>query len=156
MSPKDTAKKYYDYFSLKDATSLNSLYSDLATFKDPVFGSLNSAETRAMWSMLLGRAENLSCSHRILNESGELVEGEMLVEYEFGKKKRKVLNHILTRFVIRDGKILDQKDRFNFWRWCTMAFGTVGFAIGWIPFFREKIKKKAQDSLKLYIQKNNL
>lgn len=154
MSAEETVKRYYEAFAAKDAEVLASLYAENAAFSDPVFGKLNGSQTCAMWAMLLGRAVGFSSSYQIGSGEGNHISGEMIVEYKFGKRKRQVINHIRSTFEIADGHIISQVDRFNFWRWATMSMGTFGFAVGWIPAFRNSVKKKALQSLIDYMNKN--
>ena len=57
-------------------------------------------------------------------------------------------------FEIKDGKIIKHTDDFDFYKWAKQAFGITGVLVGWTVFFKNKVRVKALEGLKKYIQKN--
>jgi hypothetical protein len=52
-----------------------------------------------------------------------------------------------SSFVFSEGKILEQIDRFDFWRWSRQALGTPGVFLGWSGMFRARVSRQAMDGL---------
>ncbi|MEM1221108.1 MAG: nuclear transport factor 2 family protein, partial [Bacteroidota bacterium] len=59
-------------------------------------------------------------------------------------------------FQFKDGKIIDHKDEFSFWRWSSMALGPVGTFLGFTPFLQNKVKKMTRKLLTDYMQKHGI
>ncbi|MEY3901457.1 MAG: hypothetical protein RL189_763, partial [Pseudomonadota bacterium] len=73
MGPEHLARIFYDAFARRDAASMNALYSDQATFSDPIFPKLNAQETQAMWAMVCQSAKNFSLSYEIKEIGSDFV-----------------------------------------------------------------------------------
>lgn len=148
MNPTDVVETFYQAVRNNDHQTISGLYHDTATFEDPVFGKLNSEQVKAMWTMLLERSKgNLTAEHKIRSASEAKIESEMTARYTFGKKKRPVTNSIASTFILKDGLILSQVDRFNFNRWAGMALGIPGKLLGWTPYLKAKVRKQSLQTL---------
>lgn len=133
--------RFYSALAQKDWATMATCYTDDARFSDPIFPDLDAAETRAMWKMLLSSGTDLRFTFRVEEETTG--HGRCVCEafYTFGKTGRPVHNIIHSSFVLRNGLILHQRDRFNFWRWSCQALGSAGWLLGWSPILRNKVQK---------------
>lgn len=145
--------RFYTAFAAHDAHRMGECYSDAAHFTDPAFGSLDAAEVRAMWTMLLGRSADLRITFTIQQEDERMGSCEWHARYTFSGTGRIVHNIIRSEFVLRDGLIVDQNDRFNFWRWSRQALGMPGWVMGWSPFLRNKVRRTARAALARHLAK---
>lgn len=151
---KELITAFYTAFQAGNATKMGSLYANQATFEDPAFGQLDAAEARAMWSMLLERSKGqlqIEFSDVKGTESGGSAHWE--AKYPFGKTGRKVHNKIDAQFEIKDGKIIKHVDRFNFWKWSSMALGLPGMLLGFTPIIKNGVRKNVHQLLKKYMEK---
>ncbi len=73
--------------------------------------------------------------------------------YTFSQTGRKVHNKIDAAFQFRDGKIIKHEDTFDLWRWTRMALGVKGILFGGLPSVQAKIRREANKSLELFINK---
>lgn len=131
----------------RDADGMGKYYSDKACFSDPAFGSLDADEVRAMWGMLLGRSTDLSVTFEILQEDECSGSCEWHARYTFTGTGRSVHNVIRSEFVLQDNLIVNQRDRFGFWRWSRQALGMPGRLLGWSPVLRHKVRRSARAAL---------
>jgi len=128
-------------------------YHGLATFIDPVFGTLNASEVGAMWQMLTSGSPDLRIVYDHITADEQ--HGECVWEawYTFSRTGKKVHNVIYAKFQFRDGLIVSHQDTFNFWRWARQAFGLTGLLIGWTTVFKAKISSLATARLKKFMNK---
>ena len=151
-----TIVKLYEALGNRDGEGMAECYHDNCTFEDPVFGKLEGKNVGNMWRMLTKRASN-GIEVKYHGLKSQYNQGEVTVEaiYEFSKTKRIVHNIIHATFIFKEGKILEQKDHFDFWRWSRMALGPVGLFLGWTPFLKNKIRNTARASLLSFTQSKN-
>jgi SnoaL-like domain len=147
VKPEGIIHKLYTSFQVKDWKSMQSCYHPEATFTDPVFRNLAANETRAMWHMLAGSAQDLKVLFGDVAVEDSLGRCRWQAWYTFSRTGRSVHNVIDASFEFKDGLIFRHVDRFDLWRWSKMAFGTAGSLLGWTPFFQGKIRKTARKSL---------
>lgn len=127
-------------------------YHELAYFSDPVFKNLTAEEAGDMWRMLIDRSKGeLKINFHSIEENEDKVSCVWEADYFFGKEKRPVHNVIKTEMTFEDDKIIIHEDRFNFWTWSKMALGTPGVLLGWSPYIKNTVRKKARSSLMGYI-----
>ncbi|MGW8121868.1 nuclear transport factor 2 family protein [Roseivirga echinicomitans] len=151
---RELIDKFYTAFAQKNVEVMNACYAKQAVFEDPAFGKLKDAEITSMWSMLVERGGNsLIVTHRILAVTNSTVKAQWTAIYPFSKTLRMVHNKITADFIIEDGKIVNHKDHFNMWKWCSMALGLPGMLLGWTGFMKNKVRKTALSSLHKYMQK---
>lgn len=75
-------------------------------------------------------------------------------EYVFGGTGKKVFNTVNASFEFKDGKIIQDTDRFDLWDWSRQALGWKGILLGWTPFLKAKIQKQAINHLMKFREKN--
>jgi ketosteroid isomerase-like protein len=146
------AQRFYDAFMVRDHYTMGLLYANHATFRDPVFPRLTAQGARLMWQMLLSEAEDLEINADILEDGPERARVNWTARYTFTPTKRVVVNRVRTVMTIAAGKIVQQVDEFNFWRWSGQALGWKGWLLGATPLVRDKVQKQAAKSLTEFAQ----
>jgi hypothetical protein len=145
-------QQLYASLSKKDGDGMASCYAEKCQFQDPVFGRLHNEEVSAMWQMLTKRAKgNVDVSIHKISTSGNKGTASITASYEFSKTGRMINNHIHASFVFENGKITQQKDEFDLWKWSRMALGMPGVLLGWSPLIQNKIRFNASDSLRKFM-----
>lgn len=140
-------QRFYEAFAARDAAAMAACYADDARFSDPAFGELDAAQARAMWKMLLGRSNDLRVKHKVIAEDARSGTAEWHAFYTFSSTGRKVHNIIRSKFELRDGLIVSQRDHFDFWRWSRQALGFPGLLLGWSPMLRGRVRRTARAAL---------
>ncbi len=141
-------ERFYSAFAQRDWATMGACYHAGARFSDPVFPALDEAQVRAMWRMLLTSGTDLRISYTVLKDDANSGEVRWEAWYTFSKTKRPVHNIITSTFVLKDDRILVQKDHFDFWRWSRQALGTSGLLLGWSPLVRNKVQGIAAANLR--------
>lgn len=152
MQNEELIRAFYTAFQHKDYRSMQAFYADQAVFNDAVFTNLNAAQVRAMWEMLIRRGKDLDLVFDKVWTDGEQAGAEWVATYTFSATQRKVINRIKAGFVLENGKIIRHQDDFNFYAWARQAFGMPGFLLGWTTFFRNKVRQKAMESLRVFME----
>ncbi len=140
--------RFYAAFVQRDWSTMGSCYADDARFSDPVFPDLDAAQVRAMWKMLLTSGTDLRVTFKVVEETAAYGTCEWEAWYTFSKTGRKVHNIIRSEFELRDGLIVRQRDRFDFWRWSRQALGLSGLFLGWSPLVKNKVRRIAAGGLR--------
>lgn len=140
-------RKFYTAFQQKDFLTMQSLYHPEATFSDPVFNNLNSAEVKAMWQMLLTSSKDLRVEFSEVTDVGARWDAW----YAFSRSGRPVHNIVRSSFTFREGLIFTQTDDFNFWRWSRQALGMSGTLLGWSSVVKNKVRATARKSLDKFV-----
>jgi hypothetical protein len=146
-------RNFYKAFQRNDYDTMQEAYHSNATYSDPVFGSLNSREAKAMWKMLITSAKDLKITVGEIRADDNEGSCRWEAHYTFSGTGRKVHNIITSHFVFQDGKIFKQEDKFNFWRWSWMALGGSGLVMGWSPYLLNAVQKKVKGRLLKYMEK---
>lgn len=146
--------RYYAAFAVRDGATMAGCYASDATFRDPIF-ELSGSDVGAMWRMLCSRGGDLriSSSNRVADEQSGSADWEAW--YAFSATGRSVHNIVHSQFRFRDGRIVAQVDRFDFWRWSRQALGLPGLLLGWTPFLRDKVRSNAGKALRHFIEVEN-
>jgi ketosteroid isomerase-like protein len=144
-------KKFYVALHNLDYESMQHCYHPEATFEDPVFGKLDAKEVKAMWKMLCLSARELSITIENISADQEMGACDVTASYLFSQTGRQVINRIHAEFHFKEGKIVEQRDRFDLWKWSRQALGMPGWLLGWAPFFKKGIRQKARSRLKKYM-----
>lgn len=156
MDHEQLIETFYHSFANKDAETMISCYHDDIVFEDPAFGVLKGDDAKNMWRMLIARG---SASTIIKHENAHTDENEgfanWTAEYEYGPKKRKVINHITAHFIFKEGKIIQHTDQFDLWKWTQQALGFSGYLLGWSAFMKKSIQKKTNGLLKKFSEEKN-
>jgi ketosteroid isomerase-like protein len=109
--------QFYTAYQQGDFRTMQNCYRDDATFSDPVFQNLSSAEVKAMWEMLVTSARDLKVEFKNVTANDTAGQCQWDAWYTFSKTGRRVHNVISASFQFREGKISRHVDRFGFWRW---------------------------------------
>jgi ketosteroid isomerase-like protein len=144
------ARRFYDAFSRHDAATMCACYGDRATFADPAFGQLDATRTRAMWTMLVGRAPDLSIHYQLLSASDTHAEVRWIALYTFSATGRHVRNVIRASLDIDGDHIIRHRDKFNMQRWAAMALSPAMVVLAALPPVRAKIRSEARKTLDAY------
>ncbi len=138
---RDLANSFYAALAAGDGETMANLYRPDTVFEDPAFGVLNGTDAGDMWRMLCAGGTDLTLDYTIKNSTGDVVVTKWIAQYTFGPTKRPVRNDVTATMRFQDGKIVDHRDQFDFWKWSSQALGTPGRLLGWSPFLRAKVQK---------------
>ncbi|MCB0705476.1 MAG: nuclear transport factor 2 family protein [Saprospiraceae bacterium] len=145
---------FYEAFQKGDAETMASCYHPDVVFNDPAFRNLRGKEAGDMWRMLISRAKgNLEISFSDITADATSGSAKWEAVYPFGPKKRKVHNRIQASFRFQDGKIIEHRDQFPFWKWASMALGPIGSLLGWSPFLKSKVRAQSAKLLSQFRNK---
>jgi len=143
MNDCEIVTSFYSAFQKGDAETMVSLYDDDIEFQDPAFGRLKGEQAKNMWRMLVERSKGqLQIEFSDIRQQGEKVLAHWEAHYLFSQTGRKVHNKIDAEFGFRNGKIIRHTDRFDFWKWSSMALGLPGSLLGWSPLVKNKVRKQ--------------
>lgn len=142
---------FYAAFAARDGDTMASFYAPGATFRDPVFTDLAGEEPGAMWKMLTSRATDLDVELVDQSASESTGTAHWIATYTFTQTGRHVVNDVRAHFRFADGLIVEHMDDFNFYRWSKQALGAPGLLLGWTPFLRSSVQKKARAGLDQYL-----
>lgn len=145
-------QRFYASFAAHDAEGMAACYHPEAVFTDPAFGELRGERARDMWRMLLANARDLRVEASDVRADDASGGARWVATYSFGKARRPVRNVIEARFGFRDGLIARHEDRFSLWKWAGMALGPTGWALGWTPMVRGRIRAEARRSLDRFVE----
>jgi ketosteroid isomerase-like protein len=143
-------ERFYTAFGRRDVDAMLACYHPKVVFSDPVFGTLGAAETRAMWRMLSGRARDLRVTFNNVRAGADAARAHWEAWYTFAATGRQVHNRVEAEFRFADGLIARHIDRFNLWRWASMALGAKGALLGWVPSVRGAIRGQAARGLEAF------
>ena len=146
-------KSFYTAFQVRDADGMIACYHSDIIFSDPAFGTLRGPEVASMWRMLCERGKDLKVEFGNLQADDHAGSAHWEAWYTFSKSKRRVHNVIEASFVFQEGKMIRHTDRFNLWKWSSMALGPLGTFLGWTPFVQAGIRKEARRGLEAFMQK---
>ncbi len=154
MNPnEELIHKFYRSFQSKDYQGMQGCYADTATFSDAVFTNLNASEVKAMWEMLCLNGKDLEIEFTGVTANDKTGKATWVARYTFSKTGKKVVNRIQANFEFKDGLISQHRDSFSFHNWASQALGISGFLFGWMPFFKEKVRRMAKGNLEKFIAK---
>ncbi|MEP7289671.1 MAG: nuclear transport factor 2 family protein [Chloroflexota bacterium] len=149
-------EQFYSAFRAKDYPGMAACYHPQIVFSDKVFPELRGWRANAMWHMFCATPGDRTITFDHVQADDSTGSAHWEANYDFSKTGRRVHNKIDARFRFQDGKIIDHRDSFDFWRWSTMALGTTGLLLGWTPIIRNKVQSEAAHSLEAFIAKNGL
>jgi ketosteroid isomerase-like protein len=142
--------RFYTGFAARDADVMAACYHADVRFEDPVFGELHGPDAGDMWRMLCANATDLRVEHEVeaADDAGATV--RWTARYTFSATGRPVRNDIVATMKFRDGKIVDHRDEFSLWRWCSQALGLPGKLAGWSPPMQSRVRATARKGLDRY------
>lgn len=143
--------RFYEAFSRRDGDAMAACYAPDARFSDPVFRNLRGTEAGRMWRMLTSRSEDLEVKLLGSFAEGETGAAHWRATYTFTDTGRQVVNDIRASFHFADGKIVDHVDSFDFHKWASQALGVPGRLLGWTPFLRAAVRRRARKRLDEFI-----
>ncbi len=152
LNNKKLITRFYYSFATGKIKSMQDCYANDVVFKDPVFGELKGDRAKKMWEMLLNRNKDIDISVEDIFVGEDTGTAKWRAIYRFGKKKRKVTNMVTASFVLKDNKIIQHTDDFDFYTWAKQALGIKGFLFGWTKWFQNKVKKEVNLLLDGYIK----
>jgi len=147
----DTVREFYEAFARRDGEKMAASYADDVKFSDPVFPELHGDKARAMWRMLCSKSKDLKVSYTIVDVDEDVATVRWHAWYTFSATKRSVHNVVHSRLTLRDNNIVEHLDDFDFWRWSRQALGPSGWALGWTPWLRDKVRAQAGGALDAYV-----
>lgn len=157
---QQTIDNLYGAFSRLDGQAMQACYAPDAVFEDEVFQLRGQREVGGMWRMLCEAAQanrpDWQLQWRDVQAGGDAGQAHWDARYRFGATGRLVDNSVESRFTFDDqGRILQQRDSFDFWRWSRQALGTPGLLLGWTPVLRTKVRATAAQNLQKYLAKGS-
>ncbi len=151
MNHKQLIEHFYTSFQNGDADGMSSCYHPEVIFSDPAFGELHGDSVSDMWRMLIERSSgNLTITFHDVKTEDSYGSAKWEAKYPFSKSQRPVHNKIEAQFKFKDGKIIEHRDYFDFWKWSSMALGWPGKLLGFTPFLRNKVRTQSRELLKKY------
>jgi ketosteroid isomerase-like protein len=146
MTDQQLITTFYEAFANQDAEGMIACYADDIAFQDPAFGRLHGEDAKDMWRMLLSK-KDAAPEVRLVDVSDDGTSADWWARYNYGPKRRPVINEISASFVIKNGKITEHTDYFDLWKWSRQALGLPGLLMGWSPFMRSKVQETTREML---------
>jgi len=148
--------RFYSAFAALDAATMAECYAPDARFRDEVFELDGRDQVAGMWRMLCTATQAKGRDAWALTFNGIEADDQhgrahWDAHYRFSATGRVVHNQIDAEFAFRDGKIVAQRDRFEFWRWSRQALGPPGWLLGWTPLLRRKVQAQAAANLRAFL-----
>ncbi len=143
----DLVSSFYHSFASGDGDAMATCYADEVVFEDPAFGELRGSDAGDMWRMLCSNASDLKVEHTVEHADDVSAQVHWIATYTFSATGRPVRNDIMATMRISDGKIVDHRDQFSFWKWSSQALGVPGKLLGWAPPFQKKVRSTALGNL---------
>ena len=151
MKHTEIIESFYTAFQNGEKEKMISFYHPEVSFQDPAFGKLIGQQAKNMWSMLVDRGKGqLSIDFSNIVDHGGKVTAHWEARYLFSQTGRQVHNKIDAEFEIENGLIIKHIDRFDFWKWSSMALGAPGILLGWTPWMKKKVRKQCHYLLENY------
>lgn len=151
MTDLERLEEFYAAFAAREGDRMAACYHERARFSDPVFPDLNGGEVGAMWRMLTQRGEDLVIRSSDLWAKGDRGGARWEADYTFTATGRTVRNRVESSFRFEAGRIVEQRDSFDLWRWSRMALGAPGWLLGWSPWLKGKVRRTARASLDAFL-----
>ena len=137
-----TIEALYAALDRGDGEAMAALYAPRAT---------SDGEPGDMWRMLTSRAQDMSVE--LVGRDAEADRGtaHWVARYTFGQTGRPVVNDVRSVFRFDgSGRIVDQQDDFDFWRWARQALGRSGLLLGWTPVLQHQVRDRARAGLEAF------
>jgi len=146
---------FYSAFQRADGKAMAACYHPDAEFSDEVFVGLRHGGVTSMWRMFCQGANPPAIEFRDIQADDRTGRAHWEARYTFSTG-RKVHNIIDAEFEFRDGKILRQRDRFDFHRWSRQALGPMGLLLGWTPLLKNKVRGMARGRLEKFMKERGV
>ncbi len=138
---------FYAGLAARDGDAMVGCYHDDVVFEDPAFGQLQPADASAMWRMLCSGGTDLTVEHDILDSTDTTATTKWVAKYTFTSTGRPVTNVVTAKMRFVDGKIIEHRDEFDFWKWSSQALGLPGKLLGWSPMLKSKVRATTRQNL---------
>lgn len=156
MYEEHLIRKFYYAFSQLDYTTMQACYHPQVVFSDPAFGTLEGDRAEAMWEMLCKSQKKgaMKIELKSLTMKKDRYIAEWMAKYKFNITGRQIENHIRSEIKIKDSLIFEHHDKFKVYEWAKQAYGAVGKAIGWTPWFRRRLQRTTNKMLDKFMGLN--
>ncbi len=144
---EEVIRRFYAAFDRRDGDAMAACYAPDARFSDPVFPDLRGDQPGQMWRMLTSQARELRVELLEHAAGGDTGTARWRAHYVFTQTGRPVVNDVRATFRFAGGLIAEHTDAFSFWAWSRQALGPPGVLIGWTPFLRGPVRKRAAANL---------
>jgi ketosteroid isomerase-like protein len=144
---------YYACFARRDYRGMAACHHPDVKFKDPIF-NLQGKRVAAMWHMLCEGGKDMQVETSGIRAENGKGRARWVATYTFSATGRKVVNVVDSRFRFREGKIIDERDEFDFWKWSRQALGASGWFLGWMPRLLQTVQAKANGNLERFIERH--
>jgi uncharacterized protein len=148
-------ERFYAAFARHDGDAMAACYAPTASFSDPVFGRLDGVHAGEMWRMLTTQADDLEIELVEHQSDGTAGSARWIARYTFSSTGRPVVNHVRSTFKFADGLIVEQTDRFGFYKWARQALGAKGTWLGWTPQLQLRTLRQARSRLARWMQERD-
>ncbi len=143
----ELVSQFYNALAARDGEAMAACYHDDIVFEDPAFGELSGSDPGDMWRMLCSSDTDLAVTHTVGAVTETTASANWVAKYTFTATGRAVTNNVAASMKFRDGKIVDHRDVFDFWKWSSQALGAPGKFLGWTPFLKAKVQKTTRETL---------
>lgn len=152
MTETEIISQFYKAFKNLDAEAMVAYYHDNIEYEDSAFGKLFGIHAKNMWRMLCKsqQGKDFKVKFNNIQQVDQTVTANWQASYTFSISGKKVHNKIKAKFLFKDGKINKHNNHFSLHRWEIQAMGFKGFAFGWLPFFKSKLKAQTNRLLKKF------
>ncbi len=141
MSNSELISKFYKAFANADIRTMAECYHENIIFEDPAFGQLQDERAKG----------ELKVEFSDISAEEKTGKAKWISTYNYGQKKRKVINPVSASFKFKDGKIIEHLDDFDAWKCSKQAFGLPGYLFGWSGFMKKKNQKTTNGLLVKYM-----
>jgi ketosteroid isomerase-like protein len=137
-----------------DHATMAACYQPDATFRDIAFDLRGQRQIHSMWHMIC--LTDIRSQFQVVDADDRRGQVQVTDVYTFGggreRPGRPVTNVIDSRFIFRDGLILEQRDSCDAHAWARAALGGVpGFLAGHLRFLRSAV---AHRTLAAFVRKH--
>lgn len=141
-SARDVMTDFYAAFVKQDTKGMEQLYSKDVKFQDAIFKYADRDGTMGMWNKILKDPKS-KFSFELTSVEGDVVKGHWKADYElFG---RKVHNEVDTQMTVKDGKIVEHRDSFDWDKWAKQALPAGGL------FTMSPFEQLAKSALRFFV-----
>ncbi len=144
-------ERLYSSLNCHDYQSMANCYHPAARFRDIAFDLKGRNEIGAMWQMIC--AGDIRTTFAVIDADDASGSVKLVDEYTFTDTGRRVRNQIESRFLFRDGLIIEHRDSCDARAWAAAAIGGIGgFVAGRFRFLRAW---KARAKLSRFMEANS-
>ncbi|MBL8935346.1 MAG: nuclear transport factor 2 family protein [Archangium sp.] len=146
-------RRFYDAFGKRDAEGMAACYADDVQFADAAFPDLRGKNAGDMWRMLCESGKDLQVEASEIDADDTTGKARWVATYTFSATGRRVVNDIRAQFRFKDGRIVEHRDSFDFYRWAKQALGTSGLLLGWTSWMQKQVQARAAKGLAAFQKK---